>query len=486
MIHMFRTFGMSYITFPYYLLLAAAVPVYYIVPKNRRWVVLLTASILFYISVISDPKAWLLLGLTVCISYAAGRILQTKKSRAVLAAGILLSAAPLLMIRLLDLFCGPILGTIRFRWIVPVGLSFYTLQIVSYLADIYRGKTDPVRNAGQYALFILFFPYIIQGPIHRHSEIFSQLVEGHGYKEENIVRGARLILWGFFLKLMIADKAALYVDAVFASSDSYPGFYTAAALALYSIQLYADFLSCTTLSQGAAFLFGIRLIDNFDHPFFSLSVKEFWRRWHMSLSGWLKDYIYIPLGGSRRGKGRKYLNIIITFIVSGLWHGGSLKFILWGLMHALYQIAGDLTMKVREAFLKLIGIRNGSLVYRALKRTGTFILVSLAWIPFRAGSLTQSYAILRGLFRYFNPWVILDPGYLEIGMDRSDWRVLILSLAVLYFVSRTQEKLDLNEAVSRQSLVVRWGVFILGIAVIYVFGTYGAGYAAQNFIYGGF
>ena len=206
----------------------------------------------------------------------------------------------------------------------------------------------------------------------------------------------------------------------------------------------------------------------------------------MSLSGWLRDYIYIPLGGSRKGKGRRYLNIILTFLVSGLWHGGSLRFILWGLLHAFYQITGDLTMKARERILQAAGIRNGSFVYRSLKRTGTFLLVSLAWIPFRAGSLTQSFVILRNLFRYFNPWVILNPGYLEIGMDRSDWRVLILSLAVLVFVSMTQEKRDLNEVISRQSVIVRWGLFILGIALIYVCGTYGAGYAAQNFIYGGF
>ena len=486
MIQMFRTFGMSYITFPYYLFLAAAALVYYIVPKKSRWTVLLAASILFYISVITDPKAWLLLGLTVCISYAFGRILPVRRSRAVLAAGILLSAAPLIMIRLLDLFTGSVFRLERIRWIVPVVLSFYTLKIISYLADIYRGKTEPVKNAGQYALFILFFPYIIQGPIHRHAEIFGQLTEGHGFREENIVRGARLILWGFFLKLMIADKAALYVDAVFGSFESYSGFYIAAALVLYSVQLYADFLSCTTLSQGAAYLFGIKLIDNFARPYFSLSVKEFWRRWHMSLSGWLRDYIYIPLGGSRKGKGRRYLNIILTFLVSGLWHGGSLRFILWGLLHAFYQITGDLTMKARERILQAAGIRNGSFVYRALKRTGTFLLVSLAWIPFRAGSLTQSFVILRNLFRYFNPWVILNPGYLEIGMDRSDWRVLILSLAVLVFVSMTQEKRDLNEVISRQSVIVRWGLFIIGIALIYVCGTYGAGYAAQNFIYGGF
>ena len=205
-----------------------------------------------------------------------------------------------------------------FHWVIPMGLAFYTLQMLSYLIDIASGKINAEKNLARYALYISFFPQILQGPIPRWSELAPQLFEGHEIREKNLREGLQLVLWGFFLKWMIADKAAILVNTVFDRFPSYQGVYILIAGILYSLQLYTDFLACVTLSQGVAQLFGISLADNSHQPYFSRSIREFWRRWHISLSRWLKDYVYIPLGGSRRGTAQKYRNLLLTFLISGL------------------------------------------------------------------------------------------------------------------------------------------------------------------------
>lgn len=312
---------MTYVSLGFYLFLALILLVYFIMPLRFRWVVLLAGSAAFYILLSGDGFPVLLL--TLLLSYGAGLLLAFLKERSpkpvllqriVLAVSVFLVMAPWFVIK----NGGFLLGNTNWGLIVPLGISFYTLQIVSYLADVHSGRISVQKNPAKYALFVLFFPQIVQGPIPRYAQLADQLYEGHLFDEKQFVKGMQLILWGFFLKFLIADRASIVVNVIFENPSQYQGSYVLVAAVLYSIELYADFLSCVTLSQGIAGLFGIGLTDNFLRPYFATSIKDFWRRWHISLSTWLRDYIYIPLGGSRKGKLRKYGNLLITFAFSGI------------------------------------------------------------------------------------------------------------------------------------------------------------------------
>lgn len=293
--------------------------------------------------------------------------------------------------------------------------------------------------------------------------------------------------WGFFLKFMIADKAGVVVNTVFNNKDAYAGCYFLIAGILYSIQLYTDFMACTTLSQGAAKLFGITLGENFNHPYFSTSIKDFWRRWHISMSYWLRDYIYIPLGGNRKGKLRKNINLVLTFVVSGLWHGGTLKFLFWGLLHAFYQIIGGLTIKPRDKVYAMLGMNDHSKVKHALRVLGTCFLAMLGWIIFRADRLKTGLSMIKSIFTVFNPWVLTGNYLFNLGLNQSEWTILMLAVILLFFVSRTQEKgTVIGLKISSMNIILRYAIYLAAIAVIWIFGTYGFGFNAQDFIYGGF
>ncbi|MCI9127952.1 MAG: MBOAT family protein [Eubacterium sp.] len=370
--------------------------------------------------------------------------------------------------------------------IIPLGISFFTMQMIAYLVDVYYGKITAQKNFFKYSLFISFFPQIIQGPIPRYEQLEPQLVTGHKFNEENFTRGFHLIIWGFFLKLMIADKAAVVVNTIFDNSDLYKGMYVLVGGVLYSIQLYTDFLSCVTLAKGVAMLFGIRLMDNFKHPYFSVSIKEFWGKWHLSLSSWLKDYIYIPLGGNRKGVFRKYANVVITFSVSGIWHGWGLKYVIWGLMHAVYQIVGEWTYNIREKIYTVLGFEKESPEKRFLKRIITFILVMFAWIIFRAETLKDGISMLMSVFRVYNPWILFDDSIFLLGLSWKEWIVLAISLLIFIKVSKKQEQHSISQWLVSRPLIIRWLIYIFTIIVIFVYGTYGFGFNAQEFIYGGF
>ena len=477
---------MNYTKVIYYPFFAVLLLVYYCLPGKFRWCVLLAGSMAFYWMAVKNP---LLIGAflaMIVLSYGFGVLIGRTRSKAVMAAGIILTAAPLLAFKAteygaLSSFIGG--GS---RLILPLGASFFTLQMIAYLADIYKGKIPAQKNPLKYALFISFFPHIIQGPIPRYSQLGAQLTEPHRFESENLVRGFHLILWGVFLKFMIADKAGVVVDTVFANTARYQGMYVLTAGALYSIQLYTDFMSCTYMSRGAARCTGIDVISNFDHPYFATSIKDFWRRWHISLSTWLRDYVYIPLGGNRRGKFFKYVNLVLTFAVSGIWHGGSLKFLFWGLLHAFYQIAGEFTYRVRECLYSAAKIEKTSYLKHIIKSAGTFFLAMTAWIIFRADSLRQALEMIRSMFTVHNYWIFWDDSLFTLGLEWKEWGVLLHSMALLFVISYVQTKLSVSSWILRQHVIVRWSIYIGAVLTVMIFGTYGFGYDAKDFIYGGF
>jgi len=455
---------MSYTSLQYLILILILLVFYYAVPLHRRYLILLAGSMIFYYSVSGGNLLLILFFLlTILFAFVMGKQIdasEEKKKKTLMILGWCILLVPLLAGRGRDF----LLHGAWNSWILPVGISFYTMQLCAYLSDIYTGKIQAERNLLHFALFSSFFPQIIQGPIPRYRQLSEQLSEGHAFDKDAFSDGLELIVRGLFLKFMIAEHAAPAVAAVFENSELYTAPYVLAAGILYSIQLYTDFLSCTRLSQGVSLLFGIRLAENFNHPYTSYSIRDFWGRWHMSFSSWLKDYVYIPLGGNRKGKARQYINLVITFLVSGIWHGGALQYIAWGLYHAFCQI-----------FERLFHVQEQSGFRRILQVIRTDLLVMLGWILFRAQGLSTGLRMWRDL---------LKPSSFSLGsmnLDMQDYSVLSISLLVFIIFEKRSGNTGKTE---NQKL--RWSLCMISLICIWIFGAYGYGFDAQSFIYGGF
>ena len=481
---------MTYTSFYYYVIILAMLPFYYIIPRKFRYIPLLAGSLYFYYQFcLGQIPLLFLFAFSLIVIYGAGvwlvREEDAGKRRKIFWGGLALSLLPLLFVKIREFALG--IGTdLPFRVLAPVGVSFYSLQLAAYLTDIYTGKRKPVRNPFHYALFASYFPQVIQGPIPRYEQLGSQFEKGPVYDDALFHEGICRIIWGFFLKFMIADKAGILVNEIFGRPDLYGGAYVWLGGILYSIQLYSDFMSCVVLAKGVSGLFGVRITDNFRRPYFARSVQDFWHRWHISLSEWLRDYIYFPLGGSRKGKVRTYLNILAVFAVSGIWHGGSPKFLFWGLLHALYQICGKLTWKVRNKALALIRLDPESLLVRTVRSLATSFLVMEAWIIFRADTLNQGLAMIRSMFLVRNPWVLFNGSVFELGLDAKDCLVLAAAVLTLLVSSLLGSRIRISRWICSQQLPVRWLICLGAILIIALAGTYGYGYEAQAFIYGGF
>lgn len=479
---------MSYISINYYFLVAIAVALYYIFPSKYRWTILLVASVIFFYKFYY--KGWWLLLATILVSYTCAlaiKRIDASIKKSVLAIGIVAVITPWFLTRDITALSWGLIKSNPINLVLPMGISFYTLQIIAYMCDVYKGKIEPQRNLFKYALFISYFPQILQGPIPRYEQLQNQLIEGHKFDEHNFSKGICYIIWGFFLKLVIADKAGVFVNTVYGNYPAYAGAYLWVASILYSIQLYADFLACTILAKGVSKLFGVELIDNFMQPYFATSIKDFWRRWHISLSTWLRDYVYIPLGGNRKGQLSKFMNLLITFFVSGLWHGAGLRFIAWGMLHAFYQIIGELTNPVREEVYTKLRVAKDSRDKVIFKRIGTFLLVNWAWVIFRADSLKQGLGILKNMVVVINPWILFNNRLYTLGLDWKDWLVLILGILVMIYAGIKHEQgISVTDRVIARRLPIRWAIMIAAIVVIMLVGTYGFGFNNSDFIYGGF
>lgn len=470
----------------FYIAVIVCLGVYYLTPFRFRWMILLTGSLGIYYCF--SGKGILFLCISIVTGYTAGLLIEMMQKRGFpricralcLGVGSAIALLPLFLNRF------PVLGGVAL-W-QAMGISYYTLQTVGYMTDVYRGNILPQTNLAKYALFLSFFPQTVQGPIARYGQLGPQLLSGNRFSQEKFSKGLQWILWGFFLKMMIADRAGVMVDTVFGNWEVYTGDYILVAGTLYSIQLYTDFMACVFIVRGIALLFGISLAENFAHPYFSDSIRDFWGRWHISLSNWLRDYVYIPLGGNRKGKVRRWINLALVFTVSGIWHGSGYKYIAWGLMHAMYQVVGEITAKGRKQLYRLARIDERELLGKIIKKGTTFFLVMLAWILFRAESLKAGVRMLISLFTVRNPWIFFDDSLFSLGLDMKEVMLLFLSILLLFAVSCGQyrRKTEPGEWLLRQHIILRWGVYLIGIVCIVVFGMYGYGFDAKDFIYGGF
>jgi len=292
------------------------------------------------------------------------------------------------------------------------------------------------------------------------------------------------MIWGYIKKMVIADRAAVFVNGVYGSYGTAGGTELLIASFFYSIQIYADFSGCVDISAGVAELFDIRLMQNFRQPYLAGSVREFWKRWHISLSSWYRDYVYIPIGGRYKGKLRRYGNILAVFSISGLWHGAGWHFVAWGLLHGCYQVAGDLLAPVKMRVFKLLHTDEQSIFVRVVQAAGTFLMVNFAWIFFRAESMREALGIVFSIFRYPAPWALTDGSLYQYGLSANMLHVLMLCVVILFLTDMAHERgIRIREKIGQLKLPIRWMIYYISVFMILIFGVYGIGYEASDFIY---
>ena len=344
------------------------------------------------------------------------------------------------------------------------------------------------HNFFRYALFVSFFPQLVAGPIERSKNLLSQLQNIDKTKLWNydrITSGSVLLLWGLFQKMVIADRAAILVDTVYKEYWIYGSVELVLASVLFAIQIYCDFGAYSLIAIGAAKIMGFELMENFNVPYFSRSVREFWRRWHISLSTWFRDYLYIPLGGSRCTKWKHYRNVMVTFLLSGLWHGANWNFVAWGGLHGAYQIIEMEGKSFKEKIEKRWNIRTDCFSYRLGQAVITFLCVDLAWIFFRANGFTEALQIIFRIFTRWNPWVLFDQSLYQLGLTIAEVHILIIALIFLFLVDwnkyKTGETVDVFLA--KQNIWFRWLAFLTAFFTILIYGIYGPGFNPAVFIY---
>ena len=465
----------------------------FIIPKRARHIWLLIASYYFYMG--WNPKYAILIASSTIITFISGLLIERadiEYKKALVVAFSLFSNLAILAIfkyadfalETLDFIINHLgVGGInrRLDLLLPVGISFYTFQALSYTIDVYRGTIQAERNILRYALFVSFFPQLVAGPIERSGNLLVQIQNIEHIKLwdfERVRNGILLMFWGLFQKLVIADRASILVNQVYGNYQNYGFVELATASILFAIQIYCDFGGYSNIACGAAQVMGFSLMHNFRQPYLSVSIKDFWRRWHISLTSWFTDYLYIPLGGNRKGKIFKYFNIFIVFTVSGLWHGASWHFVVWGIIHAIYQIVGDIKSEVKRKVGRC-ELQQVSFSQRLSKIIVTFILADLAWVVFAADSLSHAHQIFRQMFTAFQL-----AGIYEIGLDRGNWFILKFGIMILMAVDIIHEKgKSVFQFVNRQTIWFRWILYLGLVWSIILFGIYGVGYDAGQFIY---
>ena len=367
---------------------------------------------------------------------------------------------------------------------LPAGISFFTFQAAGYLIDVYQGKYKAERNFLRVALFVSFFPQLLSGPIGRGDQLLPQYENVRKPSYDQLRRGFFTMTWGFFLKLMIADRAAILVNTVYGAYQSYAGICLVFATVIYALQIYCDFAGYSYMAIGGARMLGIELPQNFNTPYFAQSIQEFWRRWHISLSSWFRDYVYFPLGGSRCAKWKKYRNVFIVFLVSGLWHGAMWSFVLWGAIHGLYQIVGGLTKPLREKALDGLHVNRERDSYRVFRMLVTFVLVDIAWLFFRANGIGEAFSMLGWIGSQLRPTELVGEAFYTMGLDRPDFQVLLVSAAVLLLGDWLQYRgVDVQGWFWKQNWLFRELSLAVVMLVILIYGVWGNGFDASSFIY---
>lgn len=484
--------------------LPIVVIIYFILPAKVKHIWLLIASYYFYMC--WNAKYALLILSSTIITFFSGliieRIKQTKQSdssriklkKLVVAFSFISNLGILFFFKYINFALNILvkmfsiihveLNVPVFDVLLPVGISFYTFQALSYTMDVYRDDIYAEKDFFRYALFVSFFPQLVAGPIERSKNLLKQLAVPHKFDYDNFREGLLLMLWGYFLKIVLSDRIAIFVDNIYGDYIRYKGMYLIVATVLFAIQIYCDFAGYSTIAMGAAKILGIQLIDNFDAPYLSTSIADFWRRWHISLTSWFKDYLYIPLGGSKKGKLRKYINKMIVFLVSGLWHGAQFSFVAWGGLNGLYQVMGEILQPVRDKVVSILHLNRDSLGHKLFCGLITFVLVDFSWIFFRADRFKDALEIIKSNFVDRNQWVLFDGCLYKCGLDDKNFRFMLLCIGILIFADICKRfGVRIRDVILKQDWWVRCFFIAFTIWFLLTFGKYGPAYDSANFIY---
>jgi len=409
---------MLFNSFQFLIFFIVVTSLYFLIPFTKRWILLLVSSCYFYMAFI--PIYILILGFTITIDYFAGIFLENaegKRRKLFLIFSLIANIGVLAVFKYYNFISNNLSVFLKgfaldnplpyLKFILPIGLSFHTFQAMSYTIEVYRGNQKAERHFGIYALYVMFYPQLVAGPIERPQNLLHQFREKHVFEYDRVVEGLKLMLWGLFKKIVIADRLAIYVNAVYNNPEQHTGTTFTLATIFFAFQIYCDFSGYSDIAIGVAKIMGFKLMTNFNRPYFANNISEFWKRWHISLSTWFRDYLYISLGGSRVSIPRWYFNLFLVFLISGLWHGASWTYVIWGALNGLYLIFAIITQKLRDKFNRVTGIVKVPKLNRLLQILITFSLSCLAWIFFRANNVSDAFLILKRIF--------LLPGKLFIG-----------------------------------------------------------------------
>ncbi len=456
---------------------------YFAIPYNKRWLLLLISSCYFYMAFV--PIYILILGFTIVIDYFAGIYIENaegKRRKLFLIFSLIANIGVLAVFKYYN-FLNHNFSFLMHGFglnnpipylsiLLPIGLSFHTFQAMSYTIEVYRGRQKAERHFGIYSLYVMFYPQLVAGPIERPQNLLHQFREKYDFDYDRVTSGLRLMVWGLFKKVVIADRLAIVVDTVYNNPQQHNSLSLIIATVFFTFQIFCDFSGYSDMAIGAARIMGFKLMTNFDKPYQSKSIHEFWKRWHISLSTWFKDYLYITLGGNRVTIPRWYLNLFIVFLVSGLWHGANWTFVIWGALHGFYLVFALITKDFRGRFNKLFHFDKVPI----LSVFSTFILVAFAWIFFRANGVHSAFYIIKHIFtgipdilsKLLNHQSVFE----NIGLGKKDLILSVLLILFLESVHYIQIKRSLSEIFMQTPTYVRWAVYYCVILALVFLGVF--------------
>lgn len=487
---------MLFNSYQFLLFFPIVILIYWAVPLRFRYIWLLAASYYFYMC--WNAKYALLLLFSTIVTYISGILIskskQTKYMKLCVAFSFIINMGILCWFKYFNFIfknvqaafshVGISLSNPTFDIVLSVGISFYIFQALSYTMDVYRKEINAEKKFLKYALFVSFFPQLVAGPIERSKNLLRQVGVPHRFDYTKCREGFLLMLWGFFMKLVIADRTAIIVNTVYNNYERYPGLYLVLATILFAFQIYCDFAGYSNIAMGAAKIMGFDLMENFDCPYLSQSVSEFWRRWHISLSSWFRDYLYIPLGGNKNGTIRKYFNIMVVFLASGLWHGAQWSYVAWGGINGVYQIIGSKLKPLRDWGNRILKLDRQSMSHKLYRVIFTFCLIDFTWIFFRANRFIDSFKIIKSIFSVHNWWILFDNSLFTLGLDWKNFMIMIFAILILLAADVCKyKKIKIRNVIMKQELWFRWSLYIVAIIFILIFGIWGPGYDSSSFIY---
>lgn len=532
---------MTFVTLPFFIFVAAVTLAYFLAPRQCRWVVLLLGSYYFYWT----NSAWLVLVLlgTTWVTFGIGLWLQrvndqkqtwlkangelpwsevskyenriNRRARCILLLGVAIDLGALLFLKYFNFFGQNINRLLSglghgspvpvLKLLLPLGISFYTLQAIAYMVDVYRGDERADRNPFKFMLFMSFFPQIVQGPIPRHDKLAVQLYEPHDFDYTRMCHGVQLMVWGLIKKLVIAERLAVPTNYLFDHFADFKGPILLFASAMYGLQVYTDFSGGMDIARGVAHILGIELELNFTQPYFSSSIEEFWRRWHITMGSWMKDYVFYPLSLSepftnlsrkcRKVMGKyigkripAFLAMFIVYFLVGFWHGPNWKYVAYGIWNGVFIMSGILLESTYARCRKKLGIQEKAVTWRLFRIIRTFILVSIGRFFSGAADLRTALDMIGRMFMHWRDITFIYNGtLLKAGLNTANWFLLFVMLMLLFFVDFMHEKkVSFRQVLDEQPLVFRWLIYIATVLVILIFGYYGPQYDAASFIYAGF